>query len=487
MASQPKIQQLFTDASSASDVSATSLPSITTRPNSAARSSTLTSTTRALSLSHNKASAARQAAKADAPLTPAQAIEKYSRYLTSYEEAEILDYHHIYFLGQNAKKIHASATKGPNDGYDDDKGRYKCIKHDHLCYRYEILKGLGKGSFGDVVKAYDHKTKEPRAVKIIRNERRFHKQAQVEVKVLELLKKNDRRNNHNLIHIREWFVFRNHLCIAFDLLGQDLYSALKKDGFKGFTLSQVQRFSVSLLACLRLLRRQRVIHCDLKPENILLTDKRGDDIKVIDFGSACLDHQKVHTYIQSRFYRAPEVILGLGYTMAIDMWSLGCILVELYNGHPIFPGRDEKEQLMYQCEVLGVPPSGLLDVAKRTNNFFDSNRQLRVTVDRKGRTHLPNTKSLSKAVGSDDELFLDFLAGCFRWDPSERMTPKEASRHPWVSASARAAAAASVRPTASSASMRMSTSSTSMQATGPSAGAAPTVVKLAADSTAGSS
>jgi dual specificity tyrosine-phosphorylation-regulated kinase 2/3/4 len=170
------------------------------------------------------------------------------------------------------------------------------------------LKGLGKGSFGDVVKAFDHKTKEHRAVKIIRNERRFHKQAQVEVKVLEMLKKNDRRNNHNLIHIKEWFVFRNHLCISFDLLHQDMYTALKKDGFKGFALPQVGRgkhppyciarvshnhdaclqvrnFATSLLACLRLLRRQKVIHCDLKPENILLTDKQGDDITVLAFGT----------------------------------------------------------------------------------------------------------------------------------------------------------------------------------------------------------
>ncbi|EDQ89105.1 uncharacterized protein MONBRDRAFT_32541 [Monosiga brevicollis MX1] len=380
----------------------------------------------------NHASAARASVKNEFPLTPSKALERYGRYLTAFEEQEIQAYQQIWYVGQLARKINASEGKGPNCGYDDDKGRYKCIKHDHIAYRYEILKGLGKGSFGDVVKAYDHKTKQHRAVKIIRNERRFHRQAQVEVKVLELLKRNDRRHNHNLIHINDWFLFRNHLCISFDMLHQDLYTALKKDGFRGFTLPQVKKFAGSLLNCLRLLRRQRVIHCDLKPENILLTTSESDDIKVIDFGSACLDHQKVHTYIQSRFYRAPEVILGLGYSMAIDMWSLGCILVELYTGHPIFPGRDEKEQLMYQIEVLGMPPGPILEAAKRTAIFFDSNGDLRVTTDRKGRTHTPSSKTLQEAVGVNDELFIDFLHGCFEWDPSDRMTPKEATKHPWI-------------------------------------------------------
>ena len=97
--------------------------------------------------------------------------------------------------------------------------------------------------------------------------------------------------------------------------------------------------------------------------------------------------------------------------MAIDMWSLGCILVELYNGHPIFPGRDEKEQLMYQAEVLGPPPHALLDVAKRKSTFFDSSYNLHVTVDRKGRSHPPSSKTLAAAVGSEEELFLDFLRG----------------------------------------------------------------------------
>ena len=88
-----------------------------------------------------------------------------------------------------------------------------------------------------------------------------------------------------------------------------------------------------------------IIHCDLKPENILLRKKNKSGFKIIDFGSSCFGDNKVYTYIQSRFYRSPEVIFGLDYTTAIDMWSFGCVLFKLYTGDPLFPGESENEQV----------------------------------------------------------------------------------------------------------------------------------------------
>jgi len=96
---------------------------------------------------------------------------------------------------------------------------------------------------------------------------------------------------------------------------------------------------------LKYLREQDIIHCDLKPENILLKSPEKSGIKIIDFGSSCFSDERIYTYIQSRFYRAPEIILGIPYTTAIDMWSFGCILTELCTGIPIFPGESEHEQL----------------------------------------------------------------------------------------------------------------------------------------------
>ena len=125
--------------------------------------------------------------------------------------------------------------------YDEENGSYIAIQHDHIAYRrlrrevrivisstisslgYEVLKILGKGSFGLVVKCYDHKSGQQMALKIIRNEKRFHRQAQEEIRILEHLRKQDRDNTFNIIHLFEWFQFRNHICITFELLSMNLY------------------------------------------------------------------------------------------------------------------------------------------------------------------------------------------------------------------------------------------------------------------------
>eukprot|EP00882_Tetradesmus_deserticola_P030836 GHRQ01034808.1.p2 GENE.GHRQ01034808.1~~GHRQ01034808.1.p2 ORF type:complete len:139 (-),score=25.81 GHRQ01034808.1:49-465(-) len=92
------------------------------------------------------------------------------------------------------------------------------------------------------------------------------------------------------------------------------------------------------VSCCRFMRRQKLIHCDLKPENVLLVAPQRSAIKVIDFGSSCFVDEQMYTYVQSRFYRSPEVILGLPYGCEIDIWSFGCILAELFMGYPLFPG-----------------------------------------------------------------------------------------------------------------------------------------------------
>ncbi|XP_011308531.1 dual specificity tyrosine-phosphorylation-regulated kinase 2 [Fopius arisanus] len=382
-------------------------------------------------------------------ITPEIVMKLYMNKLTEYEQHEIFTYPQIYFIGANAQKIPASLGLPNNHLYDNDQGSYIHSAHDHVAYRYEVLKVIGKGSFGQVVKAYDHKIHEHIALKIVRNERRFHRQAQEEIRILANLREQDKDNTMNIIHMFDSFTFRNHMCITFELLSINLYELIKKNKFQGFSLQLVRKFCHSLLQCLDALYKNKIIHCDMKPENVLLKQQGRSGIKVIDFGSSCYEDQRVYTYIQSRFYRAPEVILAAKYGMPIDMWSLGCILAELYTGFPLLPGEDEGDQLACIIELLGMPPRKMIDSSKRSRQFFSSKgypRYCKASTTANGATLLhgsisrrgklrgpPASKDLKDALkGCEDQLFLDFIRKCLQWDPEQRMTPAKALRHPWL-------------------------------------------------------
>ncbi|KAF6843423.1 hypothetical protein CMUS01_02098 [Colletotrichum musicola] len=355
--------------------------------------------------------------------------------LNIYERGEIVDYNDVFFCGtQNARKVVGDLQSDkPNFGYDDDRGDYTIVPGDHLAYRYEIIDVLGKGSFGQVVRCIDHKTGVLVAVKIIRNKKRFHQQALVEVNILQKLREWDPKNKHSMVNFTHSFYFRGHLCISTELLDMNLYEFIKANAFRGFSLKLIRRFTKQMLSSLNLLKQHKVIHCDLKPENILLRHPLHSEIKVIDFGSSCFENEKVYTYIQSRFYRSPEVILGMTYGMPIDMWSLGCILAELYTGVPIFPGENEQEQLACIMEVFGPPEKHLIEKSTRKKLFFDSMGKPRLTVSSKGRRRRPSSKTLQQVLKCDDEAFLDFLARCLRWDPDRRLKPEEAIHHEFIS------------------------------------------------------
>ncbi|KAL5606129.1 hypothetical protein BROUX41_006103 [Berkeleyomyces rouxiae] len=354
--------------------------------------------------------------------------------LNSYEHGEIMDYKDVYFCGtQNAQKVVGDLHSNvPNFGYDDERGDYAIVPGDHLAYRYEIIDVLGKGSFGQVVRCIDHCLGVLVAIKIIRNKKRFHQQAIVEVNILKKLREWDPHNHHSMVNFTDNFYFRGHLCISTELLDMNLYEFIKVNNFRGFSLRLIRRFTKQILSSLNLLKHRRVIHCDLKPENILIRHPLHSEIKVIDFGSSCFENEKIYTYIQSRFYRSPEVILGMTYGLPIDMWSVGCILAELYTGVPIFPGENEQEQLACIMEVFGPPEKHLIEKSTRKKLFFDSMGKPRLTVSTKGRRRRPSSKTLQQVLKCDDEPFLDFIARCLRWDPDRRMRPEEALRHEFI-------------------------------------------------------
>lgn len=347
--------------------------------------------------------------------------------LNNYEKDEVLSFQEVFYAGTKDNKLIPDKSS-KNLGYDGENGNYRMIKGDHLNYRYEIKSLIGQGTFGVVCECFDHKFKKGVAIKIIRNKKSFNKQAAIEIRILETVREYDVDNQQPLIKLQDHFVFRNHVFLVFDLLSVSLYEFEKMNRVQGLKEKQVKSFVKQILQGLIFLKSLNIIHCDLKPENILLTSSTCKKIKIIDFGSSCFSNDTIHTYIQSRYYRSPEVILGFPYTEAIDMWSLGCILVELIGGKVLFRGENEVEMMMLIINLLGYPPEYLLKESKKTKLFFHKDGSFRMNNFEDGNQLLPGSHKpewQASLVGS-------FIQKCLVWDPQLRLTPEKALEHPWL-------------------------------------------------------
>ncbi|KAL8785400.1 MAG: hypothetical protein Q9195_008660 [Heterodermia aff. obscurata] len=382
-----------------------------------------------------------------------------------------------YESSRNPRRVLTKPSKGvKNDGFDNEDSDYILYVNDILgnednghkyvtCDMGENV--LGQGTFGQVVKCQNLKTQEVVAVKVVKNRTAYFNQSMMEVSVLDLLNgKLDKNDDHHLLRLKDTFIHRQHLCLVFELLSVNLYELIKQNQFRGLSTTLVRVFAQQLLNGLSLLNKARLIHCDLKPENILLKNLESPIIKIIDFGSACDERQTVYTYIQSRFYRSPEVLLGLSYSSAIDMWSLGCIVVELFLGLPLFPGSSEYNQVSRITEMLGLAPNWMLEMGKQSGEFFEKahdeygRRTYRLkSMEQYSREHnskeqpskkyfqattLPeiirsysmprkNMKQAEIEREMNNRLaFIDFVRGLLNINPLERWSPQQAKLHPFI-------------------------------------------------------
>lgn len=379
-----------------------------------------------------------------------------------------------YLSSRNPRRVLTKPSEGKkNDGHDNEDSDYILYVNDVLGidegHKYLILDVLGQGTFGQVVKCQNMKTLEIVAVKVIKNKTAYFNQSMMEVTILDLLNnKLDKSDEHHLLRLKDTFIHRQHLCLVFELLSVNLYELIKQNQFRGLSMNLVRVFATQLLNAMTILHEAKIIHCDLKPENILLKNLETPNIKVIDFGSACHERQTVYTYIQSRFYRSPEVLLGLPYSASIDIWSLGCIVVELFLGLPLFPGSSEYNQVTRIIEMLGQPPSWMLEMGKQSGEFFEKS----VEADSTGRKHyrlksleqfsrehqtseqpskryfqettlndivmkypLPKKSMTEQEINKETYLrssFIDFVRGLLNMNPLERWSPQQAKLHPFI-------------------------------------------------------
>ncbi|GEQ70888.1 hypothetical protein JCM33374_g4568 [Metschnikowia sp. JCM 33374] len=390
-----------------------------------------------------------------------------------------------------------------NNGHDNEDSDYILYVNDMLGpeegRKYVVLDLLGSGTFGQVVKCQNLANQSIVAVKVVKSKAAYLNQSLSEVKILEFLNQNS--HSGNFIRLLDTFMHKEHLCLVFELLASNLYELIKQNSFHGLSMKLVKSLTKQLLSSCAQLKSFQIIHCDLKPENILLCQPDKPEIKVIDFGSACFTRRTIYSYIQSRFYRSPEVILGLPYTESIDMWSLGCIVGELFLGLPMFPGSSEYNQIFKIVDMLGDPPRHMLEHGRNSLQYFDkipspdpSGKPTYVlkTYDQyveyldknkdkseNSKTEQPNknyfdqrllkdiilnykmpskkmTQTMIEKEYEQRNLLIDFLTKVLNLNPLERLTPQEALKHPFVNDSL----SPHTKPTSSSASTTSSTAHT---------------------------
>lgn len=341
---------------------------------------------------------------------------------------------------------------GMLDNWDDIEGYYKIILGELLNGRYHVQANLGKGMFSGVVRAMDMTTKKLVAIKLIRNNETMRKAGMKEIEILQKINNADPEDKKHMIRLERYFEHKGHLCMVFENLSINLREVLKKFGRDvGINLRAVRAYAQQMFLGLSLMRKCNILHADLKPDNILVNETRNM-LKICDLGSASdASENEITPYLVSRFYRAPEIILGMPYDFAIDIWSVGCTLYELYTGKILFTGRTNNQMLRSIMDCRGKFTTKILKRAQFAHVHFDEMANF-ISVEQDKLTGKDTVKTLTFAKPSRDlrtrlmsaskgltdvetkelTLFADLLDRCLALNPEKRITPTEALKHPFI-------------------------------------------------------
>ncbi|GAA0155483.1 protein modifying enzyme [Lithospermum erythrorhizon] len=345
----------------------------------------------------------------------------------------------------------AIIRSGLDDNWDDAEGYYSYRFGELLDGRYEIVAAHGKGVFSTVVRAKDLKAKlgdpEEVAIKMIRSNETMYKAGMEELVILKKLVGADPEDRRHCVRFISSFKYRNHLCLVFESLHMNLREVLKKFGRNiGLKLTAVRVYAKQLFIALKHLRNCGVLHCDIKPDNMLVNEAKNV-LKLCDFGNAMFaGKNEVTPYLVSRFYRAPEIILGLPYDHPLDMWSVGCCLFELYTGKVLFPGATNNDMLRLHMELKGPFPKKMMRKGLFIDQHFDHDLNFLATeedpVNKKAIKRLMlNIKPkdvgslILGSAGEDAKMlanFKDLMEKIFLLDPDKRLTVSQALNHPFI-------------------------------------------------------
>jgi dual-specificity kinase len=349
------------------------------------------------------------------------------------------------------------------------------VKGATLNRRYRIRKLLGDGTFGRVLLADDQNKNRQVAIKVIRDIKRYAENAKIEADILKDIRREDPRGEASRSAIMyETFTHEKHYCLVFEPCGPSLYDFIKRNSFRGFWMQDIQGFASQSLSALGFLHQKlKMTHTDLKPENILLEsldDARESEfprqstwkqqsktkgsvfpytrpttsaIRLIDFGNATYEDAHHSSIINTRQYRGPEVILSLGWNERSDIWSMGCILMELYTGELLFGTHENLEHLALMEQILEPLPRSMLDSCSRANRekyvAQGKDGQLRLpwpekASGSKSEKHVKAQRPLAEmVVTSKHKPFADFVGHLLTLDPAKRPSANEALKHSFFS------------------------------------------------------
>uniref|UniRef100_A0A182SFS1 Serine/threonine-protein kinase PRP4 homolog n=1 Tax=Anopheles maculatus TaxID=74869 RepID=A0A182SFS1_9DIPT len=338
------------------------------------------------------------------------------------------------------------------DNWDDAEGYYRVRIGEILDSRYVVANYTGQGVFSTVVKARDQARGNAFvAVKIIRNNEIMHKTGLRELDILKKLNDADPSDRYHCLRLYRHFFHKQHLCMVLEPLSMNLREVLKKYGKNvGLHIKAVRSYTQQLLLALKLLKKTGILHADIKPDNILVNENNLV-LKLCDFGSASsITDNEITPYLVSRFYRAPEIILGLSYDYGIDMWSAGCSIYELYTGKILFSGQSNNQMLKFFMDLKGKIPNKLIRKGQFKDQHFDQNcnflsheidkiteREKVVVVSMIKPTRDLQQELIAGQNLPDDQIrkvsqLKDLLDKVFALDPAKRISLNHALAHPFI-------------------------------------------------------